>query len=303
MDDVRTETRVIPERIQVETAFGCNASCTMCPVDLPTGRKKGVMRFETFKLFIDQMAPHRDHIGLVDLWGLGEPLLDKGLFDKVRYGHEAGFTQLAIATNGDLLAEDRIEELLRSGLETVIFSIDGIRAETHEVIRRNTDYANTIANIETLIRRRAETGARLKIVLRMIRQDDNRAEWPAFRDHWRAKLSREHEDTVIGYDVHTWGGSVDTPGGAMVEVPPDVACHHVYDRLIVLWDGTVALCCADMHLGEYALGNIHDTPAIDLFNSAAMRRYRMMHESGRREEMEICKRCTILQSEQAQQVT
>jgi MoaA/NifB/PqqE/SkfB family radical SAM enzyme len=74
------EGLIIPERIQLEIVFGCNASCSMCPVDLPTDRNKGVMSMDLFKDIVDEMNPYKNSIEKFDLWGLGEPLLDKGLF-------------------------------------------------------------------------------------------------------------------------------------------------------------------------------------------------------------------------------
>ena len=127
MSDVLTMPQVIPERIQLETVFACNARCTMCPVHDPSDRKHGIMSFDIFKTVIDKLDPYKEGIDKVDLWGLGEPLLDKNLEEKVGYAKQKGFKGLAIATNVELLSKERALGLFEAGLDTIIFSIDGVQ--------------------------------------------------------------------------------------------------------------------------------------------------------------------------------
>lgn len=294
---------IIPQRVQLETAFGCNASCIMCPVDLPTQRKKGIMSFDLFKKFCDDMLPYKDRIEKVDLWGLGEPLLDKGLFKKIRYGKDLGFQSLAIATNADLFTDGAIDQLLDSGLDTVIFSIDGVTSGTHEAIRPGVTFDKVRRNAEALIARRNAGGYRTKFVFRFIKQELNEEQWPDFSDYWQSRLSPAKGDIIIGYNRHSWGGEIAVADDARNDLVPDSEpCHHVYDRLMVLWDGTVPLCCADLHHASWSLGNIKDSSPIEIFNNEKIRAIRTLHEAGRRNEMDICAKCTILHSEAAQQV-
>ena len=52
----------IPMRMQIETIFGCNAHCTMCPIDMPSKRKKGSMDFILFKKVIDKRESKKTHL-------------------------------------------------------------------------------------------------------------------------------------------------------------------------------------------------------------------------------------------------
>lgn len=295
---------VIPERVQVESAFGCNAACTMCPVHMETDRRKGIMKFDLFTRFVDELAEHRDKIDKFDFWGLGEPLLDKKLFEKIRYAKKKGFRNTAIATNADFLDSKAIGQLLESGLDTVILSIDGFTKETHEGIRVGVDFDRVMRNSLELLERRDAGGHPLKLVVRFIRQDVNAGEWVEFRDFWNARVSKEKGDQVIGYDVHTWGGEIEIGERNEAETEEFAEpCHHVFDRLIVLADGTVPLCCSDLHHAEYALGNIKDSSALAVFNNEKIQKIRELHLAGRRKEMKICADCTILESEKSQQIS
>ncbi|MEO5375213.1 MAG: radical SAM protein [Alphaproteobacteria bacterium] len=292
---------VVPKRLQTETIFGCNASCVMCAVDQPTTRHKGVMPLDFFRRIIDEMVPWRDLLEKTDLFGVGEPLLDKTIFDKIAYARARGMPSVAISTNADLLTEDRAGALLDAGIDVVIFSVDGVRPETHESIRVGVSFPRVVANIEAMVRLRDQRGAPTRFVFRFIRQDTNRTEWEAFHHHWSQVAGPA--DLVIRYDVQSWGGKVGCSTAVpLTPVPDAVPCHHLFDRLIVLRDGTVPLCCADVHQPELDLGNAHETPVMDIYNGPRFQAIRALHLAGRRREMRICRDCTILESEANQQV-
>jgi len=296
---------VVPERMQLETVFGCNANCFMCPVNAPSKRKKGIMSIDLFKKITDEMAPFRERIKKFDLWGLGEPLLDKTLYEKIKYTKLKGFQNLAIATNADLLTKKCQDYLLDSGLDTIIFSIDGYKKETHESIRRGVDFDRVIKNVQSIIEKRNKDNYKTRFVVRFIRQKCNKSEWKMFKEYWLTKISLDRKDIIICYNAHTWAGEmpffediIEKRNSEIEEKP----CHHIYDRLVVLWDGTVALCCSDLHNGEYALGNVNDSSPINIFNNEKIKKIREIHQAGKKNNMRICRECSILYSEAAQEV-
>lgn len=301
--NMSAEQLIIPQRMQIESVFGCNARCTMCPVHMESKRKKGVMTFELFTSIIDQMEPYKESITKLDLWGLGEPLLDKNLPQKIAFAKQKGFKSIAIATNADLLNATIAKSLFDAGLDVVIFSIDGVQKKTQESIRVNTTFELVVANAEQAIAIRDAGEYKTRFVFRFISQEINQAEWPEYRDFWGQRIFRDKGDILIQYDMHTWGGEFNqNKQKTFLHTPDHVACHHVFDRLIVLYDGTVPLCCTDLHNADCALGHISKMSPIEAFNSSRAKEIRMLHKTGRRLEMELCKKCTILDSEQAQKV-
>ena len=65
-----------------------------------------------FENIIDSLEPYKQKIEKVDLFGLGEPLLDKFIFDRIKYVKKRGFRNVAISTNADLLDENKQDLLL-----------------------------------------------------------------------------------------------------------------------------------------------------------------------------------------------
>ncbi len=107
--------------------------------------------------------------------------------------------------------------------------------------------------------------------------------------------------------MHSWCGEIqlsekileNTKRVKKIESKP---CHYLFDRLIVLQDGTVPLCCLDSHHAHNAIGNVKDASPIEIFNNQKVKKIRELHLAGKKNVMEICKNCTNLYSEAKQEI-
>lgn len=138
--------------IQVEVTSRCNAACIYCPQ--PLLYIKQHMPFGLFK----QLLPYLGCTNLVYLQGWGEPLLNPDLFAMIRAckakGKRVGFT-----TNGMLLSDKIIRRLIDLETDIVSVSLAGTTPETHNRIRKGTDFDKIIENLDRLQQIRAEKGS------------------------------------------------------------------------------------------------------------------------------------------------
>jgi MoaA/NifB/PqqE/SkfB family radical SAM enzyme len=138
-----------PTYVQIEPVGQCNLRCTMCPInyrdDEPLVGHRKMMDFDLFCKIIDQF----DQLKTLHLQGLGEPLLHPRFFDMVTYAVNRG-VRVTINTNLTLLNAERAEQAVRTGLDTLHFSIDGTTAETYEAIRLNAHFDKVMKNLGTL---------------------------------------------------------------------------------------------------------------------------------------------------------
>ena len=289
---------IVPKTVIIEAVFGCNASCTMCPIDMPTERTKGTMEMALFEDVIDKLSPYAGEIKQLDVFGVGEPLLDKNYAKKIAYAKNKGFKNVGFATNAEFLTEGMANDVMNAGIDTIMISIDGVKKQTHESIRRKTHFEIVVNNTINAIKLRNANQQKTKFVIRFIKQQKNIAEWDEFRKYWSGIINTECGDLIAGYDLHSWGGEIDMKDTDRVPaVPDELPCHHLYDRMIILNDGSVPLCCADMHLCNVKIGDCTIDDPIKVYNSDIMNRIRKVHLSGKRTSMDICKACTILNSE------
>lgn len=289
---------LIPKRVTIETVFGCNARCIMCPIDLPTKRKKGIMPVDMFEYIIDSLVSYKDHIEMMDLYCLGEPLLDPYIIKRIKYVKGKGFRSLGISTNADLLSYDKQKQLLESGIDTIIFSIDGVKKETHEKIRRGINFDQVMENCLSIIRMRNDQNYKTRFVIRFIRQDANRHEWEAFKQFWLNNISKERNDFITVFDIHSWGGEVFTKERILkdkgrINSIEKKACPITFNILYILSDGTVPLCNEDWHNATYSFGNVSESSPIEIFNCDEFNEIRKIHQSGNKCKINICSECTV----------
>jgi MoaA/NifB/PqqE/SkfB family radical SAM enzyme len=297
---------LVPRRFSIETLYGCNLECVMCPISLVAKRKKGLMPIDMYRGIINAMEPYIPHLEMMDLFGLGEPLLDPLIFRRIKYAKQRDFPSVGISTNADLLDNEKQRHLLASGVDNVIVSIDGAIAETHEAIRVKSSFERVVANCRSLIEMRNHDGYETRVVVRFIRQDGNRSEWERFRDYWCKIVSHNKGDQVCCYDVHAWGDATapkdDALGaGGRIEHVERAACFMPFEVLYILADGSVVLCSEDWYDAKHNFGNVKDTSPIEIFNSKKFNAVRDLHLRGDKNKLPICRNCTMLYSNATKQ--
>ena len=136
----------------IEPSSMCNLRCTTCPIHTYES-PRGLMADSVFS----QLKPFLAEVPRVALDGWGEPLTDPKIFERTRICHDTGcYTQFA--TNATLLTEKNVPNLLDSGLDLLLVSVDGASKETFESIRRGADFDQVIGNVRSVIAARNLNG-------------------------------------------------------------------------------------------------------------------------------------------------
>ncbi len=289
---------IIPKHVQIETINGvCSARCVMCTIEDWT-RKIEIMTNENFEKILRKFVPHKDKIEFLTVHGFAEPLLDKNLPAKVKIAKQLGFNGVGFASNCTELDEKHSRDLLEAGLDTLICSIDGFTKETHEKIRVRTNFDILRANVERFIRMRDAGGYKTRVMIRFIRQEANREEWPAYLQYWSERIDPSKRDEIVKFDVHNWGDKIEDY--SQQDINPDLPmdgliCSDVFERMFIYSSGAVALCCADDN-GFYDQGNVLTHDPIELYNGEIFTRYRETMKDGKILSLKHCENCTIPRS-------
>lgn len=119
-----------PGYLQFAITNLCNAKCDFCgfAVDKFDPKQRRSVTLREAKDVVDICV--KNHIGYLLFVG-GEPLVHRDLRAMVRYAAERGIHPM-ICTNGSLWTEQNMRELARSGLSSVIMSIDSHDVGRHE---------------------------------------------------------------------------------------------------------------------------------------------------------------------------
>jgi len=245
-----------PPLIQIETNNKCNLRCRMCPITLGENTRPD-MDLNLFEKTMKDCSEYADQILLLGIFLLNEPLLDLQLADKIKLAKKYGINTY-IATNGELLSEDRILELLDSGLDQIVISIESNRAEVHEKIRVGANLDRVKQNIHNTLRLREKYKNPISIKLRPHVNEENRDELNDFKDYWLS----QGVDQVAFPKLHNWGGKFGDINPEKVGIN---VCDQLWKMMVIQSDGNVCLCCLDSS-GDYSLGNVAESSLYDIWH-------------------------------------
>jgi len=132
------------QTIEIETINRCNGKCSFCPINRNIDpRPFKLMDQELFEDIISQLK-NINYTGSMGLYSNNEPLLDKRLFEFLKYARkELPNATLYLFTNGTLLTVEKFKELLKY-LDWI--TIDNYNDDLilHDQVKEVYEYALTL---------------------------------------------------------------------------------------------------------------------------------------------------------------
>ncbi len=277
----RERVPALPVEYIVETTAKCNLYCPMCPRETHKQPKED-MTDEIFERLVQDSQGTAEHMMLI---GLGEPLMDRKIFDRIEYCERHGVATL-LSTNGTLLDEEAAAKLLESPLAHLTLSFDGASKESFEHYRKGGPVRKGPRQLRAVRADETGAGARVQIVAQMVRMAGNAHEVDAFRGFWGSIPGidevriKEDETNLVTPETRKAAGKMRR-------------CHYLWrGAMYVKHDGRVYPCCQSYALDGSPAGDLREQPLQEIFNSPEMQRLRGLHTKGRGAEVEMCSRCS-----------
>ena len=171
----------LPVEYIVETTAKCNLYCPMCPRETHKQPKED-MTDEIFERLVQSARHTGEHMMLI---GLGEPFMDRKIFDRIEYCERHGVSTL-LSTNGTFLDEKTAARLLETPLAHITLSFDGFSKETFEYYRKGARFEKVRDNFIRFARMKHERKSNVQIVVQMVRLPGNAHEVDDFRAFWKS---------------------------------------------------------------------------------------------------------------------
>lgn len=144
-----------PYWLTIDPSNFCTLKCPFCPTgQTRRSREKGVLSLENFKKIADELGPYLIHI---DFCNWGEPFLNPELAKLIKYAKQYNI-DTKVDSNLNHFNQAYAEEIILSGLDKIIVSIDGITQETYSKYRVGGDFDTVINNLKLLINKKRELG-------------------------------------------------------------------------------------------------------------------------------------------------
>jgi len=273
-----------PVYLLVEPASTCNLRCVMCfQVDKSFTRKPymGLMDMGLFREVIDEA--HAGGTQAITLASRGEPTLHPELGSMLEY--MAGkFIEVKLTTNGTRLPEKLCHQILESGANMVVFSIDAHTKDIYEDVRVRGKFDEVLTNVQRFHDIRAKDYPNTALSTRVSGVRVRDAQDPdAFKEFW-GKIVDEvgMKDTMERWNTYE------------NEITPDITspCHFLWERLYIWFDGITNPCNPD-YKSTLTPGSVKGRSIRDVWHGPELTRLREAHLNGKRADYSPCDRCGL----------
>ncbi|MFO7895538.1 MAG: radical SAM/SPASM domain-containing protein [Candidatus Cloacimonadales bacterium] len=286
-----------PPAVMIETTNICNLKCPLCPSGNGTlQRAKGYMEYSTFTKIIDEI---KGKSFMVILWNQGEPFLNKEFLKMVKYASEAGLFTL-VSTNANLLPQ--AEEIVKSGLDSMIVSFDGTTQETYNKYRVNGNLEILQANIEKLVAAKKKLGSKTPLIRQQfLVMKHNEHEIEAMKilakklqvDQLEFKTAQIYQKSDVAEflpeNPRYRRYKVSANDNFELKFGIKNRCSRLWTKPVINWNGEVAVCCFDKDI-KFQVGNILQQPFSRIWKNQAYQKMRR-NVLQQREKIEICRNC------------
>ena len=306
-----------PLQIDFELNYSCNFTCPMCTWNEESTESKGRQTwfdFEVFKEVINDGVSKG--LKSIRLNYINEPLIRKDIVKFISYAHKAGIIDSYFSTNGSLLSDELIRNLINSGLLRLQISLDAVTKNTYEKIRTGGNYDQVIKNVLRFLEIRKEMGSKLPTLrVNFVKTDVNKNELDDFIKFWENKVDSIGIQDLVG--IMEGFGKKTNEEVEQTKLTGDFRCAQPFQRVTLRYNGTILPCCtfyaAEMPIGQLKseintkFSDIDNIGLLDktikskliigsiqeIWQSKQMKFIRDIHKKGEFWKHPICKTCVL----------
>ena len=240
---------------EIDTTNICQLKCPLCHTGKGTiHRDQGVMDLDLFKDVVDQI---KHSCMWLTLYSWGEPFLNRRIDEYIEYAHKQKIATIISSNLNKPLTPEMAEQVIRSGLDVMIVSLDGVTQEVYEIYRVGGHLDRVLDNLKLLDQKKRELGSKTPYIewqFIVMRQNEHQME------EARSLATGLGVDSLVFKKVDFPHGE-DDPAEAEQWLPrqhPEYlradpffkpyredgqVCWRLWRSAVVNWDGGFAPCC------------------------------------------------------------
>ncbi|MEO0778146.1 MAG: radical SAM protein [Bacteroidota bacterium] len=290
----------LPMTVSIEPTTACNLRCPECPSGLRSfTRPTGNLKADFFRQTIDEL--HRELLYLI-FYFQGEPYINPGFLDMVRYAKEKGIYTIT-STNGHFLNDTNARKTIESGLDRMIISVDGTTQEVYENYRVAGKLENVLQGARNVVKWKRQLGSSTPhIIFQFLVVRPNEHQIPEiYRLAKEIGVDEVKLKTAQVYDYERGNPLIPTidkysryarraDGSYTVKNELLNHCWKLWHACVITWDGIVVPCCFDKD-ASHRLGDLKQGAFRNIWHGAPYRAFRSSLLRGR-DQIDICTNCT-----------
>lgn len=264
-----------PRIIDIELTNQCNFRCKMCPTGTGASmRPRGFMPSSLFNKILQESARHTPVIRFVR-WG--EPFLHVYCTKFIELVKTSGML-CHINTNGSFMDYDCMRAIIRTKLDSIKFSLQGLDCIEYAKFRGVDKFVPLLESVKQLKQMRGNKPTpfiQIGTTTLSATTEDIKEFKQTYKDY--------ADNIVVGVTRDLVNGPLSQCHGN---------CPEVFDKLSIDWDGHVTACCGDWNR-VMVLGDLYHNTLENIWNGKTLSDYRKMLAAGRHGELELCRRCQL----------
>jgi MoaA/NifB/PqqE/SkfB family radical SAM enzyme len=280
-----------PRTLQIQTFTGCNADCIFCPYgETYTTQPKGRMSVDLYRRIVDEAAAHK--VRRISPYLMNEPLMDRDLFDRVRYINERiPDAKVVVTSNGHFLTPEITDRILATngGIHKLYVSFQGIDKESYEkTMRGNMDFDRTMKNVNHFIDTQRSRGlTRPELWITMV--DTAIIDAKKAVAYWRSRGVSSKYTTL-----ENRGGNIKDAQtySHAPEMTYFTTCTRLFKQAYIMFNGDLVLCCVD-YSRDQVIGNIVDSSIHEVWNGPVAKEIRRRYLTHEFDRLPLCGNCKI----------
>ncbi|MDP8216764.1 MAG: radical SAM protein [Candidatus Kaelpia imicola] len=282
----KTKLSYLPYRLGIEPGNICNLKCPLCPTgsgDL--SMKKGFMELTLFKKIVDEI---KGSISSLNFYSWGEPLLNPDFISMIEYVKKVNSSiYVTTSTNLNINNRDLLVSLVRSGIDKIIVSCDGITAESYLKYRVGGDFNLVMNNLKFIhdIEKRYNKSIVLwnfmvfkhnekevEKAIQLAKSLEVNLDIGKMRVSLKDDIMKTHSENIEKYKE--WIPDSPEYSGYDKEknIPKKIikTCIKPWQEISINWDGKVFPCCG-VYGDFFSLGNVKDSSIREVWNNELYR--------------------------------
>lgn len=289
----------LPFFISIEPADFCQLECPECPVGQNKRKQGNKISFDLLEKLINDQKETLFHL---IFYFQGEPLLNKNLAEMIKIAHNAQiFT--STSTNAQLLNRQTAKELVESGLDKLIVSIDGTTQEVYEKYRVGGKISLAVKGIEAINYWKKELkSATPYLEIQFVVFKTNEHQLNEIKQLARElkvdRLSLKSAQLYNFENGHSLLTSIDKyarykqlkNGKYALKSKMHNRCYRLWSGAVVNTQGELLPCCFDKN-ASYSSGNLNSASFVSLYKNEIASGFRTKILNDRKQ-FEMCRNCT-----------
>lgn len=313
---VRQKAAEFPLMIIISIIYPCNFGCPNCPYSDGNSELRKFYRENKADLFPQALwnkiaAEAGPHGSFLRCTGGGEPMLHPKMTEMIEYAKGQG-ARVWLNTNGsrfgpDAKGRERLERVIRAGVDIIEFSMDAGDAENYAQLRPPISgppkdpqawFDGHVGNIREALRLRKELRSPTRVVVSMIRQDKISDKLDQYIKFYTEDVG---VDEVITRKFLSWDDNTainldkSMDNHLYKDLPSErkEPCVWPFERLNIDTMGRIALCGQDISFRTAGIfPNANDVSIREIWKGEMFRWYRDMHLKGQGNQCFPCRGCS-----------